>query len=118
MALTLRQQRFAREYLVDLNATKAATRAGYGAASARTQGCRLLKKVEIQEFIQGVMERRAERADAPKKLYQCQKCGHRSLAEIVEPPAAIEHRSSVDQVGALLDNSGFVPARTPCDDAE
>lgn len=61
MALNLKQQRFAREYLLDLNATKAAMRAGYSPASAYSQGHRLLKKAEIQKNIQNVMNRRAER---------------------------------------------------------
>jgi len=61
MALTLKQHRFAREYLLDLNATKAAMRAGYSAATAYSQGHRLLKNVEIKKIIHGAMERRSER---------------------------------------------------------
>ncbi len=47
MALTPKQQRFVEEYLVDLNATQAATRAGYSARTARQQGDRLLSNVDI-----------------------------------------------------------------------
>jgi len=45
--LTSKQQRFADEYLVDLNATQAAKRAGYSAHTAGQQGEKLLKKAEI-----------------------------------------------------------------------
>lgn len=46
--LNERQQRFVLEYLVDLNATKAAIRAGYSERTAGSQGFDLLKKPEIQ----------------------------------------------------------------------
>ena len=46
-----RHERFCAEYLIDLNATKAAERAGYSARSAGNQGNRLMKKAEIQERI-------------------------------------------------------------------
>ena len=47
-----RQKRFVEEYLVDLNATQAAIRAGYSEQTAYSIGQRLLKKVEVQEAIQ------------------------------------------------------------------
>lgn len=45
------QRRFVDEYLVDLNATQAAIRAGYSEHTAGSQGQRLLKNVEIQAAI-------------------------------------------------------------------
>ena len=45
--LTPKQEAFVREYLLDLNATKAAMRAGYSARTAGSQGERLLKNVEV-----------------------------------------------------------------------
>lgn len=54
---------FAREYLVDLNATKAAIRAGYSAKTAGSQGHRLLKNVEIQALIQAGREAAAARTE-------------------------------------------------------
>lgn len=47
-----RQERFVDEYLVDLNATAAAKRAGYSEKTARSQGQRLLTNVDIQAAIQ------------------------------------------------------------------
>ena len=46
--LTPKQQRFIDEYLVDLNATQAAIRAGYSAKTAYSIGIENLKKPEIQ----------------------------------------------------------------------
>lgn len=51
MSLTKQQIRFVEEYLIDLNATQAAIRAGYSARTAGSQGQRLLKNVEIQNAI-------------------------------------------------------------------
>jgi len=61
MALTARQNRFVQEYLVDLNAARAATRAGYGAKSAYTCGPRLLKLPAVAEAVAEGMAARAER---------------------------------------------------------
>lgn len=52
MALTAKQKMFCDEYLIDLNATQAAIRAGYSPKTAYSQGQRLLKNVEVQEYIQ------------------------------------------------------------------
>lgn len=52
MALNEKQERFVEEYLVDLNATQAAIRAGYSEKTARSIGQRLLTNVDIQEEIQ------------------------------------------------------------------
>lgn len=57
MALTAKQERFVQEYLIDLNATQAAIRAGYSAKTANEQGSRLLTNVSVRTRID---ERMAE----------------------------------------------------------
>lgn len=59
--LNERQQRFVLEYLVDLNATKAAMRAGYSARTAGSQGFDLLKKPEIQQALAQARHEQQER---------------------------------------------------------
>src|SRR5262249_17102180 len=59
--MTPKQQRFIQEYLIDLNATQAAIRAGYSPKTANEQGARLLAKVSIREAIQAAMRERAEK---------------------------------------------------------
>ena len=49
--LTPRQARFVAEYLIDLNATQAAIRAGYSQRTANEQGCRLLAKSNVGEAV-------------------------------------------------------------------
>lgn len=49
--LTPKQEAFVREYLIDLNATQAAIRAGYSQKTANEQGARLLANVSIASAI-------------------------------------------------------------------
>lgn len=61
--LTEKQKRFVAEYLIDLNATQAAIRAGYSEKTAYSMGQRLLKNVEIQQAIAEAMQKRADRTE-------------------------------------------------------
>lgn len=54
-----RQQRFVREYLIDLNATQAAIRAGYKENNADVTGPRLLGNVRIQEALKMAQDERS-----------------------------------------------------------
>jgi phage terminase small subunit len=63
VSLTTKQERFVEEYLIDLNATQAAIRAGYAAKTANREGSRLLSKVDIQEAIAMALEYRSERVE-------------------------------------------------------
>lgn len=60
--LTPKQQRFVLEYLIDLNATQAAVRAGYSARTADRIGPELLGKTWIAEAVQKAQEERAKAA--------------------------------------------------------
>ncbi len=61
--LSEKQKRFVQEYLVDLNATAAAKRAGYSPKTASEQGARLLANVKVQEEIQKAIEKRQNRVE-------------------------------------------------------
>ena len=61
MALSEKQKRFVAEYLVDLNATQAAIRAGYSKRTARSQGQRMLTNVDIQDAVQAAMREQQAR---------------------------------------------------------
>ena len=58
--MTPKQAAFVLEYLVDLNATQAAIRAGYREKTAASMGWELLRKPEIQEAIAAAQAERAE----------------------------------------------------------
>ena len=61
--LTPKQQRFVEEYLLDLNATQAAIRAGYSKKTARAIASENLAKPNIQE---AVAKAKGERSEATK----------------------------------------------------
>lgn len=61
--LTARQMRFCEEYLVDLNATQAAIRAGYSAKTAHASGPRMLENVRVQAKISELQAARSERTE-------------------------------------------------------
>ena len=58
-----KHERFAAEYVIDLNATQAAIRTGYSEKTAGQIGFELLKKPEIQEAISAAMKARSEHRD-------------------------------------------------------
>ena len=53
--MTAKQKRFCDEYLIDLNATQAAIRAGYSEKTARAMGAENLTKPYIKDYIEGRM---------------------------------------------------------------
>jgi phage terminase small subunit len=59
--MTPKQQRFVEEYLVDLNATQAAIRAGYAPGSADVEGCRLLGNAKVGDAIAALKRERSEK---------------------------------------------------------
>ena len=63
MKLTPKQERFVQEYLVDLNATAAAKRAGYSEKNAGKIGPELLGKTRISAAIQNAMQQRGQRTE-------------------------------------------------------
>lgn len=81
-----RQKRFADEYLIDLNLTQAAIRAGYSAKTAYSIGQRLLKHVEVRSYIDEQLERihNENIADATEiMMYLTNVLRGKSSAEIV-----------------------------------
>jgi len=60
-ALSAKHKRFVQEYMVDLNGTQAAIRAGYSPKSASEQAYDLLRKPQIQEALAEQVRARSER---------------------------------------------------------
>lgn len=63
VGLTPKQRKFVSEYLVDLNATQAAIRAGYSKKTAGTMAQRLVAKSHIREAIKAAQSRREKRTE-------------------------------------------------------
>ena len=85
MALTAKQQRFVDEYLIDLNATQAATRAGYSKKTANEQGSRLLANVSVSAAIRQGMNARSGRVEITQDmvLKELAKIGFSDIRKVV-----------------------------------
>jgi len=82
--LSPKQQRFVEEYLIDLNATQAAIRAGYSKKTARAIASENLAKPNIQEAIAKAKQERSEatKVDAEWVLIQAVEVHRRCVQEI------------------------------------
>ncbi|WCA57781.1 terminase small subunit [Agrobacterium tumefaciens] len=84
--LTAKQRAFVREYLIDLNATQAAIRAGYSEKTAGQVGAENLKKPEIASAIDAAMKIRADRTDitADRVLRELAKIGFADIRKAIK----------------------------------
>lgn len=85
MALTAKQRRFVDEYLIDLNATQAAIRAGYSKSTSRQMGAENLSKPVIQEAIASGKDARAGRVEISQDmvLRELAKIGFSDIRKVV-----------------------------------
>lgn len=83
--LTLKQQRFVEEYLIDLNATQAAIRAGYSVKTAKEIGCENLSKPNISSEIAKAMAERSKRTGvtADRVIEELAKIGFINISDVV-----------------------------------
>jgi len=84
--LTNKQQRFVDEYLIDLNATQAAIRAGYSEKTARQTGAQNLSKPVIADAIQNRMQERSEKTgiDAKYVLDRLHEIDQLDIADLLD----------------------------------
>lgn len=87
MALTAKQARFVEEYLIDLNATQAAIRAGYSKKTADKQGSQLLGKPSIAEAIAAARAKRSKRTEITQDrvLAELAKVGFSDIRKLLTP---------------------------------
>lgn len=67
LSLNPKQRAFCLQYLVDFNATQSAIRAGYSKKTAYSIGWELLKKPEIQDFINKTKERTSNKLEITRE---------------------------------------------------
>lgn len=81
--LTPKQERFIQEYLIDLNATQAAIRAGYSKDTANEQGSRLLANVSISARIEARKKELTQKTELTQEwvLDKLKKCVEKSMQE-------------------------------------
>lgn len=102
--LTEKQQRFVDEYLIDLNATQAAIRAGYSAKTANEQGARLLANVSIQQAISEKMAERSRRTgvNQDRIVLELAKIAFVNAADVIDSDdATIKEGATADDTAAI-----------------
>lgn len=89
---------FARQYLIDLNATQAAIRAGYSEKTAYSQGHRLLKNAEIQNLIAELRKETAERLELTRDdcIRQYQRIGFSDPRRLFSADGSIKGITELD----------------------
>lgn len=110
--LPAKQKKFVEEYLVDLNATQAAIRAGYSQRTAEVQGPRLLGNVRVANAIAEAIKRRSERTEITQDqvLHEFARLGFSDLRNYIEwGPDGVTIKPSAelteDQARAVLEVS-------------
>lgn len=102
--LTPKQQRFVEEYLVDLNATQAAIRAGYSPQTARVIGAENLSKPAIKKAIEVAMAERSRRTGitADRVLRELARIAFVNPTDVIDMDAAtLKPGASEDDTAAI-----------------
>lgn len=88
--MTQKQKRFIEEYLIDLNATQAAIRAGYSPDTAQQTGSENLSKPVIRAQIDRAMAERSKRTgvNAERVVQELAKIAFVNAAEVIDPKTA------------------------------
>lgn len=91
--LGVRQERFAEEYLIDLNATQAAIRAGYSRETAEAQGSRLLSNVKVERVIAARRAERSKRTEvtADRTLLEIARLAFSDLRRLFHEDGRLKH---------------------------
>jgi phage terminase small subunit len=85
-SLTARQRRFCEEYIIDLNATQAAIRAGFSAKTARCQASKLFANVAIEKYVADLRAKQQKRTeiDADAVLKELATLGFSKITNVLE----------------------------------
>ena len=105
--MTKKQKRFVEEYLIDLNATQAAIRAGYSPDTAKSIGSENLTKPDLQARIAKAMAERSKRTgvSADRVVMELAKIAFVNAGDVIDaetatlkPDAAREDTAAIQSV--------------------
>lgn len=102
--MTKKQKRFVEEYLIDLNATQAAIRAGYSPESAYSIGSENLKKPEIRACIEKAMAERSKRTgvNQDRIIMELAKIGFLNPKDLVNfDEATVKEEAAEEDLAAI-----------------
>ncbi len=101
--MTEKQQCFVSEYLIDLNATQAAIRAGYSAKTADQQGSRMLANVKVQQAISEAMAERSRRTgvNQDRVVMELSRIAFLKITDVVDSKGAIREDAPADDLACI-----------------
>ena len=102
--MTAKQQRFCEEYLIDMNATRAAIRAGYSPKSAKTNGPRLLENAGVRARVEAMMARLSRRTgvSAERVVRELARVAFASMPDVVDMRTATLKPDATDDDRAAI----------------
>ena len=102
--MTQKQKRFIEEYLIDLNATQAAIRAGYSPDTAQQTGSENLSKPVIRAQIDRAMAERSKRTgvNAERVIQELAKIAFVNAAEVIDPKTATVKEDALPEDTAAI----------------
>ena len=102
--MTQKQKRFIEEYLIDLNATQAAIRAGYSPDTAQQTGSENLSKPVIRAQIDRAMAERSKRTgvNAERVVQELAKIAFVNAAEVIAPKTATVKEDALPEDTAAI----------------
>jgi phage terminase small subunit len=120
--LTPKQQRFVDEYLVDLNATQAAIRAGYSRKTAHSCGPRMLENADVARAVAEAQAARAERVHikADDVLRELARIAFSDIRAFFNEDGSLKrpHELGADEAAALASLESFEEFAGKGDDRE
>lgn len=101
--LTKKQKTFVEEYLIDLNATQAAIRAGYSVDTAAVIGCENLMKPNIQQEIAKAMAERSKRTgvNQDRVVLELARLAFVKMTDIVDDKGKIKDTATEDDLSCI-----------------
>ena len=101
--LSEQRQRFVDEYLIDLNGTQAAIRAGYSVKTAQEQASRLLSNVMVQQAIAERMAERSKRTgiNQDRVVLELAKIAFVKMTDIVDDHGRIKGTATDDDLACI-----------------
>lgn len=102
--MTDKQARFCEEYMIDLNATQAAIRAGYSPKTANEQAARLLANVSIQNRIAQLQAEQSRRTgvSADRVVRELARIAFANASDLIDPEtASVKLDASRDDLAAV-----------------
>ena len=104
VAVTDKQERFCEEYMIDLNATQAAIRAGYSPKTANEQAARLLVNVSVQDRLAQLQAEQSRRTgvSADRVVRELARIAFANASDLIDPEtASVKLDASRDDLAAI-----------------